>query len=208
MQRLILMNTYILGRASVQEIAEKCWCKAEKMYRYLPKLEKMWWLKSFNLAREWSGAKYAVFYKLYWIHNDYIENMKNYFATIRNPENGESSEWQWSENLNIVFTIDGDKYEWCPDRRCMLKNWKPTGVVSDIQKQTANWMRGKSKNVGKSVRIPQGATEMQEDRVREVASKVRQEIVKWQFEEYQPVQILPDGTIYQPGNPLYDPALQ
>lgn len=158
LQRLILLHTFLLGRVTIQELAEKCWCAVAKLYRYMPGLERSWWLKSFNLARQWTPSQATIYYKVYGIHFDYIETMKKHCMIFTNSETWEEVKAEWSENLTISFAVDGDQYEWDRDRRCLTKNWKPMDTEENVKAQMWKRMRWR-RAVGKSIRVPDACTD-------------------------------------------------
>lgn len=64
-----------------------------------------------------------MYYKLYAIHFNYIDEMKKYFVTLVDPETGdETGKINWSANFEFSFVVNSDLYKWDVDRQELLKN--------------------------------------------------------------------------------------
>lgn len=99
-----------------------------------------------------------------------------------NSKTWEEVKAERSENLNISFVADGDKFERDRDRRCLLKNWKPMDTKENTQKEMGVRMRGK-KGAWKSLKLPDGMSEDDIDSVKNHAFKLQQEATYKKFND-------------------------
>lgn len=159
LERLALMHIAAWGRCTIEEIAEKCGCKKDRLYRLLPRLEKEEMLVSFNIWRSIEGKQVTSYYKLYAIHFNYIEHMKRYFIKLVHPDTWEQT-WSIGRSLDFPceFVINTDVYKWDVEGQVLMKNWKPMDTKENIKKEMGAWFRGK-RAVGKSIHVPDGCTE-------------------------------------------------
>lgn len=181
-EQLLLVNIYTLWRPSLSDLSETFWHSKSVLRKWLPTLEKRWYIISFNIGKAWVGTQKVSYYKLYAIHFNYIETMKQYVATatFRNPDWSVHAELQWGNDVRVFFVLDNDKYEWSPEMRCLLKNGKPMDTRENVQKEMGVRMRSK-KGTWKTLRLPDGASDEQIETIKAQNWKVKQDIAKDSF---------------------------